>query len=173
MNVVCNWGIQGILPQDFTKDQVIGNLRLLVRLGFTDRIIEVVNGKVLEFTFAKGEVQMDEMEENANYFRNGNLIGSIWDDGFEGVVSEKFWKQISPECASVFLPSEKDFFEQLDNISGPPVYIDSIGNVLERIDTLLAETPPGMNDDFRETLDHYRKVFYTALKFSFIVTITA
>ena len=172
MNAVCNWGLQAILPKDYTKEQVVGNIRMLLRLGFASRVIEVVNGKVLEFTFANGQVEMDELGEDKDYFKNGDLIRSIWEhEGVES-VEQAHWPQLSPDGATVFLPSEADFFEQIDNIIGPPVYIESSGNVISRIDQLLLENPPGMNDLFRDKLDYYRKIFYTALKFNFIVTVS-
>lgn len=172
MNAVCNWGLQGILPKDFTKEQVIGNIRMLVRLGFAPRIIEVVNGKVLEFTFKDGQVEIEELEENKNYFKNGDLIRSIWEHETEDFVEEAHWPDLSPDAANVFLPSEEDFFEQINNVTGPPVYIESCGNVIRRIDEKLLETPPGLNDYYREKLDYYRRIFYTALKFNFIVTVS-
>lgn len=172
MNAVCNWGLQGILPKDFTKEQVVGNIRMLVRLGFAPRVIEVVNGKVLEFTYADGQVQIDELEEDRNYFKNGELIRSIWGHEGEEAVDAEHWPDLSPDGATVFLPSEADFFEQLDNIMGPPVYIESCGNVIRRIDQKMLETPPGMNDYYRNKLDYYRRIFYTALKFNFIVTVS-
>lgn len=172
MSFDCYWGFQSLLPNDYTKDQVIGNLRMLIRLGFTDRIVEVVNGKVLEFANHKGEIVIDELESDPDYFKNGELISAIWGDGFQGIISDKHTKLITPESASVFLPSEKNFFEQLDNIPGAPIYMDSIGNVIARIDKMMNETPPGMDDVFREKLDHYRRIFYTALRFGFVVTLS-
>ena len=59
MSVVCHWGLQSMLPNDYTKDQVIGNLRMLVRLGFAERIVEVINGKPLEFTIENNLVSID------------------------------------------------------------------------------------------------------------------
>lgn len=173
MNAVCSWGLQAILPGDFTRDQVIGNIRMLVRLGFAPRIIEVVAGKVLEFTLVDGHVQIEELDEHKDYFKNGNLIRSIWEhEGDDTSVDAEHWLQLSPDSANVFLPSEADFFEQINNITGPPVYIESCGNVIRRIDQKLLETPPGMNDYLRERLDYYRRIFYTALKFNFIVTVS-
>lgn len=172
MNAVCNWGLQAILPGDFTKDQVVGNIRMLVRLGFASRIIEVVNGKVLEFTLREGEIFIEELEEHTDYFKNGNLIRSIWEHEGVDTVDAEHWPDLSPDSASVFLPSEADFFEQIDNITGPPVYIESCGNVIRRIDQKMLETPPGMNDVYREKLDYYRRIFYTALRFNFIVTVS-
>lgn len=172
MKAVCNWGLQAILPNDYTKEQVVGNIRMLVRLGFAPRVIEVVNGKVLEFTFADGQVNIDELEEHKNYFRNGDLIRSIWEHEGEERVDAAHWKELSPDSATVFLPSEADFFEQIDNINGPPVYIESCGNVIARIDEKLLESPPGLNDEYRQKLDYYRRIFYTALKFNFIVTVS-
>lgn len=172
MNAVCNWGIQSLLPKDYTKDQVLGNIRMLVRLGFAPRIIEVVNGKVLEFTLVDGQVEIEELEEHRDYFKNGDLIRSIWEHEGEDKVDEKHWPELSPDSATVFLPSETDFFEQINNVSGPPVYIESCGNVIRRIDQILLETPPGLDDAYREKLDYYRRIFYTALKFCFIVTVS-
>lgn len=172
MNAVCNWGLQAILPKDFTKEQVIGNIRMLVRLRFAPRIIEVVNGKVLEFTLADGQVEIEELDEHKNYFKNGNLIRSIWEHDSVDSVEAEHWPDLSPDAANVFLPSETDFFEQINNIAGPPVYIESCGNVIRRIDKKLMETPRGLNDHYREKLDYYRRIFYTALKFNFIVTVS-
>ncbi|HTF04083.1 MAG TPA: hypothetical protein VK826_08655 [Bacteroidia bacterium] len=168
----CHWGIQGILSKDLTKDQVIGNLRMLVRLGFTERIVEVVSGKVLEFTLANGEVQIDEMEYHKNYFLNADLIRGVWDSSFECYVLREDWKYLSPASARLFLPSEQVFFEQLNNYNGPPVYIESIGSVIARIDVKRNETPPGLDDALRDRFEEYRKIFYTALKFNFTVTIS-
>lgn len=159
-----------MLPRDHSKDQVIGNLRMLVRLGFADRIVEVINGKPLEFTMKNSAVDIDEMEDARDLLRNGELVCSIWDHD-EGIISNKYWKEISPDGATLFLPSEKDYFEQIDNIIGPPVYTESIGNVIERIDKILLETPPGMNDVYRNAISEIRKTFYTALKFNFVVTV--
>lgn len=172
MNAVCNWGLQAILPNDFSKDQVVGNIRMLLRLGFASRVIEVVNGKVLEFVFANGEIHMEELGDDQDYFKNGELIRSIWEHEEEEIVDTEHWPVISPDGATVFLPSEDDFFEQIDNIAGPPVYIESSSNVIRRIDHQLLETPPGMNDAFREKMEYYRKIFYTALRFNFIVTVS-
>lgn len=170
MNAVCYWGLQAVLPKDFTKEQVIGNIRMLIRLGFAERVVEVINGKPLEFTMENNSVSIDELENARNYFKNGELICSIWEHDEERIAS-RHWPELAPDGASVFLPSEHDFFEQIDNIPGTPVYAESIGNVMKRIDTILLETPPGLNDPYRHAFETYRKVFYTALKFSFIVTV--
>lgn len=170
MNAVCHWGLQSILPNDYSKDQVIGNLRMLVRLGFAERIVEVINGKPLEFTMAENAVGIDEMENVRDLLRNGELVTSIWDHD-EGVIDQKYWPDLSPDGATLFLPSEKNYFEQIENIAGPPVYAESIGNVIQRIDKILLETPPGMNDAYREAIFEIRKTFYTALKFNFIVSV--
>jgi|GEM_PF-1460148 len=170
MSVVCHWGLQSMLPNDYTKDQVIGNLRMLVRLGFAERIVEVINGKPLEFTIENNLVSIDEMEDERNLLKNADLVTSLWDQD-EGFIDSKFWKNISPDGATVFLPTDKDFFEQIENIPGIPVYAESIGNVIRRIDLILLETPPGVKDDFRNAAFEVRKTFYTALKFNFIVTV--
>lgn len=170
MNAVCHWGLQAMLPRDFTKDQVIGNLRLLVRLGFAERIVEVINGKPLEFTLANNAVSIDELEDERNLLKNAELVCSIWEHD-EGLIDEQYWKMISPYGAMLFLPSEKDYFEQIGNIPGTPVYAESIGNVIKRIDLVLLETPPGMDDRYRNAIFEIRKTFYTALKFNFVVTI--
>jgi hypothetical protein len=171
MKKICHWGLQAMLPRDYNKDQVIGNLRMLVRLGFADRIVEVIGGKPLEFTRKHNAVDIDEMENVRDLLRNGDLVCSIWDHD-EGVISSKYWPAISPDGATLFLPSEEDYFEQIDNFAGPPVYAESIGNVIERIDRILSETPPGFNDDYRNAIEEIRKTFYTALKFNFIVTVS-
>lgn len=170
MNVVCHWGLQAMLPRDYSKEQVIGNIRMLIRLGFADRVVEVINGKPLEFTMENNSVSIDELEEARNYFKNGDLICSIWEHDEEG-IDEIYWPELSPDGATLFLPSEDDYFEQIENIPGPPVYAESIGNVIHRIDELLLATPPGMNDAYRNAMDNIRKIFYTALKFNFIVTV--
>lgn len=170
MNVICHWGLQAMLPRDYSKDQVIGNLRMLVRLGFAERIVEVIGGKPLEFTLENNAVDIDEMGDEHDLLKNGDLVCSIWDHD-EGIIDTKYWKDISPDGATLFLPSEEDYFEQIDNIPGPPVYAESIGNVIERIDKILNETPPGMNDVYRDAIFEIRKTFYTALKFNFIVTV--
>lgn len=167
---VCHWGLQSIMPNDYTKDQVIGNLRMLVRLGFAERIVEVINGKPLEFTMENNLVSIDEMEDERNLLKNADLVTSIWEHD-EGYIDEQYLQQISPDGARLFLPSDKDFFEQIDNILGPPVYAESIGNVIRRIDLILLETPPGLNDAYRNAIFEIRKTFYTALKFNFVVTV--
>lgn len=172
MSVICHWGLQSMLPKDYTKDQVIGNLRMLVRLGFAKRIVEVINGKPLEFTMENNLVSIDEMEDERNMLKNADLVTSIWDQD-EGFIAEQYWKQISPDGARLFLPSDNDYFEQIDNILGPPVYTESIGNVIKRIDLILLETPPGLNDAYRHAIFEIRKTFYTALKFNFVVTVDA
>lgn len=169
MNAVHFWGLQSLLPGDFTKEQVIGNIRMLIRLGFAERIVEVIGGKPLEFTMENNAVSIDELEDTSNLLKNGELVCSIWEHE-EKKVPAALWNTISPDGATLFLPSENDFFEQIDNIPGPPVYAESSGNVIARIDQLLLETPPGMNDIYRNRLEDVRKIFYTALKFNFIVT---
>ncbi len=170
MSVVCHWGLQSILPTDHTKDQVIGNLRMLVRLGFSERIVEVINGKPLEFTLENNLVSIDELEDESNLLKNADLVTSIWDHN-EEIIEDKYWKQISPDGTTLFLPSDNDYFEQIDNIAGPPVYAESIGNVIKRIDLILLENPPGLNDAYRDAIFEIRKTFYTALKFNFVVTV--
>jgi hypothetical protein len=170
MSVVCHWGLQAMLPHDHTKDQVIGNLRMLVRLGFAERIVEVISGKPLEFTLENNLVSIDELEDERNLLKNAELVTSIWDH-VEGIIDDKYWKEISPDGATLFLPSDEDYFEQIDNIIGPPMYTESIGNVIKRIDLILLEIPPGMNDDYRNAIFEIRKTFYTALKFNFVVTV--
>lgn len=170
MSVICHWGLQSMLPHDYTKDQVIGNLRMLVRLGFAERIVEVIGGKALEFTLENNLVNIDEMEDEHNLLKNAELVTSIWEHD-EGIVEDKYWKEIAPDGATLFLPSEEDYFEQIDNILGPPVYAESIGNVIKRIDLIMLETPPGMNDEYRNAIFEIRKTFYTALKFNFVVTV--
>ena len=169
MNAVCYWGLQALLPRDYSKEQVIGNIRMLIRLGFADRIVEVIGGKPLEFTRDANAVNMDEMENVRDLLKNGELVCSIWEHDEERIPAQ-YWSKIAPDGAVLFLPSEKDFFEQIENIPGAPVYAESIGNVIRRIDQQLLETPPGMNDRYRNAMDNIRKVFYTALKFNFIVT---
>ena len=110
------------------------------------------------------------MEDERNLLKNADLVTSLWDQD-EGFIDSKFWKNISPDCSTVFLPTDKDFFEQIENIPGIPVYAESIGNVIRRIDLILLETPPGVKDDFRNAAFEVRKTFYTALKFNFIVTV--
>jgi hypothetical protein len=170
MSVVCHWGLQSMLPNDHTKDQVIGNLRMLVRLGFAERIVEVIGGKPLEFTLENNLVSIDEMEDEQNLLKNPELVTSIWEHD-EGIISDKYWKEIAPDGATLFLPSDKDYYEQIENILGPPVYAESIGNVIRRIDLILLENPPGLNDAYRNAIFEIRKTFYTALKFNFVVTV--
>jgi hypothetical protein len=170
MSVICRWGLQAILPDDYTKDQVIGNLRMLVRLGFSERIVEVINGKPLEFTLENNLVAIDEMEDESNLLKNADIVTSIWEHD-EGIIDDQYWKEISPDGAILFLPSDNDFYEQIDNIPGAPVYTESIGNVIRRIDLILLETPPGLNDVYRNAISEIRKTFYTALKFNFVVTV--
>jgi hypothetical protein len=170
MNAVCHWGLQAMLPRDYTKDQVIGNLRMLVRLGFAERIVEVISGKALEFTLENNAVSIDELENESNLLKNSELVISIWEHD-EGLIDVRYWKDISPDGATLFLPSEEDYFEQIENIPGPPVYAESIGNVIERIDRILLETPPGLSDGYRDAVFEIRKTFYTALKFNFVVVV--
>jgi hypothetical protein len=168
MSAVYGFGLKGLLPHDYTREQIIGNIRLAVRLGFCTRIVEVIDGKPLEFTFADGEVVIDEVEGAeaeivSELWNNNNLLSIDYDD----------WSCIAPDAASVFLPSAVDFFEQLDNITVRPTYVESIGNVLERIKVLLEEIEPQDDAGFISRLTEYKTVFETALKFGFIISVSS
>ena len=168
MSAIYGYGLQGRLPNDFTRDQIIGNIRILLRLGFCSRVVEVIDGKPLEFSFSDGEVVIDEVEG-----AEAEVVLELWDSGGVNSVDYDDWNCIAPDSASVFLPSKVDFFEQLDNITERPTYVESIGTVLERINVLLEEIEPEDDAGFIERLEDYRTVFESALKFGFIISISS
>lgn len=133
MSVAYGFGIQGLLPHDFSRDEVIGNIRVLLRLRYCDQIVEVIHGKVLRFTLRNNEVDIDEM----GGFKESEVL-EIWDDGFCGTIPNDAWNKIAPDGTSVFLPSEEDFFEQLGTVTNRPVYMESTQNLINRIDEEIA-----------------------------------
>jgi hypothetical protein len=168
MSAVYGFGLKGRLPHDYSREQIIGNIRILVRLGFCSRVVEVIDGKPLEFTFSNGEVVIDEVEG-----AEAELVLEMWSKEEVNPLDYDDWSCIAPDSSSVFLPSTVDFFEQLDNVSDRPTYVESIGNVLDRIQVLLEEIEPEDDAEFIERLKEYRTVFESALKFGFIISISS
>ncbi|GAB4131135.1 MAG: hypothetical protein Fur0041_01160 [Bacteroidia bacterium] len=160
-------GIQGLLPHDFTKEQVIGNLRVLMRLGFCKRIVEVIHGKAFMFRMQDGEVVMDEPSETQE-----ERILESWDDGFYGTLTGDDWKVIAPEAASVFLPTDKDLFEQLSNVQGNPIYIDSIGNAVKRIIEVMDALNEEANEEEYAHWNYILDKFRSALEHSFVIAVS-
>ena len=133
MSVAYGFGIQGLLPHDFSREEVIGNIRVLLRLRYCDQIVEVIHGKALRFTLRNKEVYIDELTGMKEAY-----VLEKWDDGFCGTIPNDAWNKIAPDGTSVFLPSEEDFFEQLGTVTNRPVYMESTQNLINRIDEEIA-----------------------------------